>query len=141
MLTVNLPKIDYPEPAFRHFSSKHLLPEPRDTQALLHLRSRVAFMPGDLLSHTQRVLLCYHLSDPDQTFGALVDLFVATGANALPLRNTLLSRCQALLSLEQRAILTLHLVNGLSSISAPNCTQSVLGSGYISQLSAVSKAH
>lgn len=139
MVAANPHQIAFPEPAFRHFSSKRLLPEPADKQALSYLCARVAARPGDLLSHTQRILLSYRLSDTDHAFGALVDLFVATGTKALPLRKTLVARCQDLISLEQHALLSMNLVAGLTAASAPACTHSVLGEGIVSQRCAVGR--
>lgn len=139
LVAANPHQIDFPEPAFRHFSSKRLLPEPADKQALSHLCARVAATPGDLLSHTQRILLSYRQGDTDHAFGALVDLFVATGTKALPLRKTLLARCQDLISFEQRTLLSMNLVVGLTETTAPACSHSVLGKGIISQSCAVSR--
>lgn len=75
----------------------------------------------------------------DHAFGALVDLFVATGSKALPLRKTLLARCHDLISFEQRTLLSKNMLVGLTETTAPACLHSVLGKGVISQSCAVSR--
>lgn len=132
--------IDFPEPAFRYFGSKHLLPAPADAKALNYLQARVLARPADLLSHTQRILLSHHLQESGHAFGALVDLFIATGTKCIALRRTLLTRCQAVLSLEQRAFLMLHLLSGLTPTTSLSVAHSVLTRGLASDLSVVSRA-
>lgn len=129
--------VAYPEPAFRNFRGKQLMPFPADPLALAHLCSRVASAPGDLLSHTQRVFLCHRLGDAEQAFGALVDLFIATGAKARPLRQTLLKRCAPLIGPEHHDALAGNMVCGLTAIAAPDSAHSVLGKGCLSPLRAV----
>lgn len=132
--------MEIPEPAFRNFNSKNLLPSPADRQALAHLSARVAADAGDLLSHTQRILLSLRLNDAEHAFGALVDLFTATGSKALSLRKGLLARCKNLISLEQSSLLETNLISGLSATTAPASAQSVLSKGLISQICAVRRA-
>lgn len=126
-----------PEPAFRCFSSKNLVPSPADKQALAHLCARVAAEPNNLLSHAQRILLSLRLRDADHAFGALVDLFAATGPKALSLRKSLLRRCKGLISAEQSGHLESRLILGLTAMTAPACAKSVLSKGLISRIHAV----
>ena len=129
--------VEAPEPAFRDFSSKNLVPSPADKQALAHLCARVAAEPNDLLSHAQRILLSLRLRDTDHAFGALIDLFATTGPKALSLRKSLLGRCKDLISPEQTSHLESSLISGLTAAIAPACGKSVLSKGLVRPIRAV----
>jgi len=55
-----------------------------------HLAYVVARDPGDLTSHTRRVLLSLQQPDQDRIAGSLADLFIALGTRGRSLRERLL---------------------------------------------------
>lgn len=113
---VNLnPDLAYPEPAFRSLSGYALRLEHADRAALNHLAAYIETKPTDLLSHTRRILIAIDLKDPDELFGALVDLFIAKGSTTTNVCANLLHRSAALLSAEQQNFLQQHVVNGLTA--------------------------
>lgn len=110
-----------------------------DCTLLDFLKRKVAAHPRDLLSHARRILVARRQNNVDETFGALLDLFVATGANGLNLRQRLLTRCFAMLDTEKASFLQAGLAAGLSAnVSWPGAA-SVLADGAISDRKAVSK--
>lgn len=104
-----------PEPAFRPLSGYALRLEGADRSMLNHLAAHIETKPSDLLSHTRRILIAIDLKDPDELFGALVDLFIAKGDSATNVRANLLQRATALLSARQQDFLRQHLTNGLTA--------------------------
>lgn len=55
----------------------------------------------DLNQHTRRVLLNIQFNRKQQLVGALQDLFIATGAAAVPIKKNLLNRSKVLLNNEE----------------------------------------
>ena len=55
-----------------------------------HLAYAVAREPGDLTTHTRRVLLALRQGDPETVTGSLADLFIALGPRGKGLREDLL---------------------------------------------------
>ena len=125
------PEIPILDPAFRFLPGNHdLLPDPPD-QAMLDLLSySVARSPGDLISHTRRILLSKARGDADQTFGALVDLFIAVGPKGQSLRRNMLQRCLDVITAEQQAWLQQHIEQGLFPADVSNCPHSRLAAGH-----------
>lgn len=102
-----------PEPAFRSLSGYALRLEGADRAMLHHLAAHIESKPNDLLSHTRRILIAIDLKDPDELFGALVDLFIAKGDTIVNVRANLLQRAAPLLSPKQQDFLRQHLAIGL----------------------------
>lgn len=126
-------ELNWPEPAFRHFSAAQLTPRPADRSALSYLTARVVNNPADLLTHTQRVLVACSLADTEHVFGGLVDLYLITGGKAQALRGNLLKRCRKLLSEEQHRILVSCTVDDLAADCLPNASCSLLSKGFTSR--------
>ena len=125
------------DPAFRFLPGNHdLLPDPPDQAMLDLLCYSVARHPQDLISHTRRILLSHARGNADQTFGALVDLFIAVGPKGSALRKTMLRRCADVLSKPQHAWLTERLDQGLAPEEVSICPHSRLAAGRRSALPA-----
>lgn len=129
----------YPEPCFRSNPDKRLTPDPADGAMLSYLCFRISAQPGDLLSHTRRILLACHLEDAEHTAGGLVDLFIATGAKGRALRESLLRRCAPVLGDARHAVLADHLDTGLSPNLLSHASRSVLTRGCLSARQAISR--
>ena len=69
-----------------------------------YLAHRIARFPGDLPSHTQRVLLHLRRRDASALYAALLDLFIALGEKDRPYRAHLLQRAAPLLAPEHRVV-------------------------------------
>ena len=78
-----------------------------------HLEKRLRRNPRDLLSHVQRILLHRAQKKPDQTYGALLDLFLVLGSRGQALRKNILKRCRKLLAEKHYRFLKDHLETGL----------------------------
>lgn len=105
----------FPQPAFRSLAGYALRLEQADRSMLNHLAALIESKPNHLLSHIRRILIAIDLQDPDELFGALVDLFIATGSSAVNVRANLLQRATTLLSQQQQDFLREHLANGLTA--------------------------
>lgn len=102
---------------------------PADRLMLDHLARKVVAMPGDLLAHTRRVLLAKRLEDPEETLGALVDLFIATGPRGRGLRQRLLDVCSPLLAGDRRRQLEERMATGWPADMTSPSVASLLPSG------------
>ena len=122
-------EVPTPEPAFRLGDSHPLAPAAPDRSMLVHLSRRVAARPADLLSHVRRALLGHALGDGEETFAALVDLYIATGGKGAPLKEDLLHRCMSLLSPLQQHFLLKHRATGLPATVAIDSALTVLTAG------------
>lgn len=118
-----------PEPVFRLDGTPALCPAGSDRAALHFLVRRVAARPGDLLSHVRRALLSRSLSDGEEAFAGLVDLFIATGPHGRAVKQRLTSACSPLLSHLQRQFLTNHFTTGLETSTSVSSDLTVLTSG------------
>lgn len=130
---------EYPSPEFRLPTSCQLDVELEDAGLLDFLARKVAAHPRDLVNHVRRILLARRHNDAEETFAALFDLFVATGASGLSLRQRLLSRCSPMLDSKNVIFLQSVLAGGLLVNIACSCTASMLASGAISHRKAVTR--
>ena len=118
-----------PEPVFRLAASCQLQIKDDDEATVNHLARKISAYPGHLLSHARRVLLARRREDAEDLFGALVDLFVATGPLGLDLRRRLLSSTGDLLAPLRRKYLYANLESGLSPTAQVACRAALLTSG------------
>jgi hypothetical protein len=95
-----------------------------------YLSRQVARTPGDLRSHVQRINLSLAKGEGDDTYGAVLDLFIVLGHKGLPLRRRMLHSAKRLLTKEQHQALHRHLENGVRATDAMPCAgSSMLGKG------------
>lgn len=118
-----------PEAAFRIEGSKDLCPRDGDEAMQHYLARRIAARPGDLRSHTRRVLLSLSLGDAEEAFAALVDLSIATGAKGEILKRRLVRICVPLLTPAQRRFLEEHCAAGLPAATSAASSRTMLTSG------------
>ncbi|MDO4769858.1 MAG: hypothetical protein Q4A11_05770 [Brachymonas sp.] len=105
-----------PEPAFYSFCGYALRLKRSDQAMLSYLAAQIESDPGKLLSHIRRIVMAIDLQEANETFGALVDLFIAKKADPfMNVRTNLLQRAAALLSAEQQNYLLGHLANGIEA--------------------------
>lgn len=98
------------------------------------LAHRIARFPGDLPSHTQRILLHLRRRDSSALYAALLDLFFALGEKDRPYRAHLLQRAAPLLAPEHREALQDHLDEGLHHTDiVPLSLGAVLARGLIGE--------
>ena len=128
-----------PEPVFRPQSGYALRLEGADRAMLNHLAAHIETKPSDLLNHTRRILIAIDLKEPDELFGALVDLFIAKGDGAVNVRANLLQRATGLLSTVQQDFLRQHLVNGLTPQTPANARCSRLTAGMVNGASSTNE--
>ncbi len=79
------------------------------------LAFRVARRPGDLESHLRRIRVNTSRGDPEATWGAVVDLFIALGPCGLALRRRVLEQTTAILGPERTRRLGQRLVSGIQA--------------------------
>lgn len=125
----NLVGIERPGAVFRIDGSRDLCPSDGDAAAQVYLARRVAGCPRDLLSHTRRVLLSDAMNDAGEAFAALVDLFIATGANGEALKKRLAGVCAHMLTPLQRQFLEKNFARGLGAATDVSFGRTVLSSG------------
>lgn len=128
-----------PEPTFRPQSGYALRLEGADRAMLNHLAAHIETKPSDLLGHTRRILIAIDLKEPDELFGALVDLFIAKGDSAVNVRANLLQRATSLLSTAQQTFLRQHLTNGLTPNTPANARCSRLTAGMVNVASSTNE--
>ena len=131
--------VEIPSPEFRLPTSCQLDVELEDAGLLDFLARKVAARPRDLVNHARRIFLARRQNDAEETFAALFDLFVATGANGLGLRQRLLRRCTPLLDSNSLEFLQAGLANGLTENSEWPCAESMLASGVVGHRKAVTR--
>lgn len=103
-----------------------------------HLSSLVARDPADLEMHVRRILLAMQAPHQERLFGALIDLFLAVGAQCRELRALMLERSAAHLAEEEAGYLRAHLDAGLARQAVlPMGTGSVLDAAVVGQLQPV----
>ena len=87
----------------------------------------VARRPDDLAAHERRIA---DATEPDDRFGALVDLWIATGPEAVAVRRAALDAAGGELDGDARAVLAQHVVDGLDPADPlPPCGTSQLTLG------------
>ncbi len=130
MTSSTLPALPYPDPAFRFLPGNHeLLPDPPDQAMLDFLCYTVTQRPADLISHIRRILLSQARGNAAQTYGALIDLFIAVGPKAADLRQTMLRRCANILTPEQHDWLLDRMASGLQAGDVSASAHSRLATG------------
>lgn len=109
---------EFDEPAFGFEDSTRLRPSSRWTTDVVggFLARAIARDPTNLRMHVQRVTLWTASHRREETFGALVDLFVALGERGNALRTRLLASAPADLDPGQRSFLEGRLATGLSAV-------------------------
>lgn len=122
-------EVPRPEPAFRIEGSTQLYLRDGDDAMKHYLARRIAARPGDLRSHTRRVLLSHSLGDAEEVFAALVDLSIATGAKGEVLKQRLAQICAPLLTPAQQRFLKEHCASGLAATTSAASSRSMLTSG------------
>lgn len=83
-----------------------------------YLARQVARAPGDLCRHIQRINLFLQQEAGEETYGALLDLFIVLGPKGLPLRWRMLRAAKHCLSTEQYQALRQHLESGVHATDA-----------------------
>jgi tetratricopeptide (TPR) repeat protein len=90
----------------------------------------IARYPGDLRSHVQRINLHVARGEPDRTYGALLDLFIALGAKGESLRKRMLQAAYSTLTKETFEVFSVNIERGISSTDVtPTAASSVLTKG------------
>ncbi len=93
-----------------------------------HLAHRSAQEPRNLLHHVRRVYLHIALKEPNELYGALLDLYLALGDKGERLRLRLLAKAKSLLPQERTELFVQHQESGLQTQqSLPPTQHSVLG--------------
>lgn len=123
--------IGSPEPAFYPLAGYDLRLGRSDRAMADFLAARIESAPKDLLCHTRRIFIAMALDDPEELFGALVDLFIATGNEALDLRTNLLRQSLIFLSPAQQVFLSRRLEKGLFTQTPAPAPRSRLTAGFI----------
>jgi len=130
-----------PEPEFRiDYGTFHLDVGSADEAMRTYLARKVAAAPTDLLAHTRRILLARRCNDREETMGALVDLFIATGARGQGLRQRLLDACGPLLSTKHRLMLADKMATGWPADTPSPSPASLLPSGKVGSGRIVSRS-
>ncbi len=133
-------ELGVPEPEFRiEYGTHHLDVGSADEAMRIYLARKVAAVPTDLLAHTRRILLARRCNDREETLGALVDLFIATGPKGQGLRQRLLDACGAVLSTKHRLMLTDRMAMGWSADTPSPSAASLLPSGKVGSAMIVSR--
>ncbi len=130
-----------PEPEFRiDYATFHLDVGSADEAMRSYLAQKVAAAPTDLLAHTRRILLAQRCNDRQEALGALVDLFIATGAKGQGLRQRLLDACGPVLADEHRRLLNEKMTTGWPADLPSPSPASLLPSGRIGSAAIVSRS-
>lgn len=113
----------------------------QEQQLAYYLDHSITRNPLDLRAHTQRIYLCLASKDHQGVYAALLDLFIALGANGRSLRRHLLEQCKRALSRRQRKLFQSHLEIGIhASTALADAQNSLLHQGLESNLPLISKA-
>jgi hypothetical protein len=118
-----------PEAVFRIEGDTELCPRHGDEAMQQYLARRIAARPGDLRSHTRRVLLSHSLGDTEEAFAALVDLAIATGTKGGKLKQRLVRVCAPLFTSAQQQFLEQHCADGLPATASIDSSRTMLTSG------------
>jgi len=113
-LKTDLAELPRPEAVFLIDGTTDLYPRDGDDAARDYLARRIASRPGDLLSHTRRIMLSHRRLDAAEAYAALVDLFIATGRRGKALKERLVRLCSPLFTPPQRQFLDKHCADGLT---------------------------
>jgi hypothetical protein len=120
--TLGLPGMD-PLFVLDSWSALSVMPQLDHERLSDHLAHQVSRSPGDLKTHTRRILFFSNEHHADGLFGALLDLFVVLGDKGLALRKRLLGAAAATLSDSQIEILRTRLNQGIHRFDALPPTQ------------------
>lgn len=86
----NFAEFEDSEPVFLLQGNKQLYLEYVNSYTLNFLIASVLRNPKDLISHLQRIRLCYEQKDEDQLYAALVDFFVVLQGSGLSIKQRML---------------------------------------------------
>ncbi|MBL1259772.1 MAG: hypothetical protein COB33_004470 [Thiotrichaceae bacterium] len=105
---------DFIEPCFLDSSPWLNSPTNNSIYKIAHyLSHRVSKRPQDLTSHAQRISIYRHQNDPENTYAALLDLFLVLGDKGLPLRKRLLRQAASVITIENYGFLSSTLPTAL----------------------------
>jgi hypothetical protein len=108
----------------------HIDAEADGSEVQDYLAHLIARYPGDLRSHVQRINFHVARREPERTYGALLDLFIALGAKGESLRRRMLQTAHPILIEETFEIFSVNLERGISSTDVtPTTGSSVLTKG------------
>lgn len=134
MMNAETSSIDSPEPFFYPLSGYALRIGRSDRAMLNYLAACIEEKSENLLLHTRRILIAIDLKDPDEIFGALIDLFIAKGESASNVRANLLQRAEIFLSAGQKDYLIKHLATGLDARAPVVAPRSRLTAGLMADV-------
>ncbi len=104
------------------------------------LAHTVARTPSSLLAHVQRVQLWIEDGNPDETYAAMLDLFVALGTRGAALRERMLAAAAPVLDQDRARYLAAALIPGLEATHPhPAAPGSMLSRGLTGSLSLVAR--
>jgi tetratricopeptide (TPR) repeat protein len=104
---------------------------------LAHISSQE---PGNLLNHVRRIFIHLKGKQPEQLYGALVDLYIALGDKGERLRFSLLQKSRNLISQERYDLFLTYFKQGLQPYhSLPASQYSVLGNFFSGEMRFVSE--
>lgn len=87
------------EPVFFMQNNRLIHPKEVGYNFRSFLISSILRKPRNLLTHMQRITLCYEQEDEEQLYAAIVDFFIVLENAGLPIRRRLLAGCKNRLSL------------------------------------------
>jgi tetratricopeptide (TPR) repeat protein len=90
----------------------------------------IARYPADLRTHVQRINFHVARGEPERTYGALLDLFIALGEKGESLRKRMLQAAYSILTKETLEVFSVNVERGISSTDVtPTAGSSVLTKG------------
>lgn len=99
---------------------------------LSHLVATIARQPKNLLTHLQRIYLCYQQDLPEQLYGALTDFFIVLNRRSLKFSSRILAAVSSKLPEQQYQLLRNYLLQKDSPPQQlPSNAFTVLGKGFI----------
>lgn len=107
--------------------SENLIFVSQNKQLIEMMAYEVIWRPNDLQAHVRRILLSISCRDGAQSYGALLDLYIALGEKGRQLRQRMLLLASHMLTAEQNKMLREKLEQGVSRIdSMPESVESIL---------------
>ncbi|MCF6322890.1 MAG: hypothetical protein L3J89_00965 [Gammaproteobacteria bacterium] len=105
---------DFIEPCFLNSTRWINTPANNNIEKIAHyLSHQISRMPQDLTSHAQRISLYLREGDTENTYAALLDLFLVLGNKGLPLRKRLLQQAVSVITAENYGFLSSTLPTAL----------------------------
>ncbi|WP_166805026.1 hypothetical protein [Nitrosococcus wardiae] len=107
--------------------SENLILLSQNKQLIEMMAYEIAWRPNDLQTHVRRLLLSISCRDGAQSYGALLDLYIALGEKGRQLRQRMLLLASPMLTAEQNKMLREKLEQGVSRFdSMPVSVESIL---------------